>query len=315
MKRYLVTLPMAAFLAVAASAQTNQPASAQTQTQPASQQTDVKADSDHQPLTLEQHEGFWGHLNPFARKKYVRKQLTPVVGRVNELDELTASNTKMIKDVDARSTEGIRLATAKATEADNHAVDATNRANQANMTAQQATARLGGVEKTVSNIDQYQKIQDTEIRFRSGSSVLSQKAKDALDQMIEPLKSQRGYVVEVQGFAPARGAAGITSSQKMAQAVVRYLVENDVPVYRIYTLGMGNTAKSADGSAERVKTGKVEVSLMRNDLSALESAQNAGTATTPAGSSVQGQQAPASNLPQSDKPVDQAPKAPVVPKN
>src|SRR4051812_16412709 len=269
MKRYLVTLPMAAFLAVAASAQTNQPASAQTQTQPASQQTDVKADQDHQPLTLEQHEGFWGHLNPFARKKYVRKQLTPVVGRVNELDELTASNTKMIKDVDARSTEGIRLATAKATEADNHAVDATNRANQANETATQATARLTGVEKTVSNIDQYQKIQDTEIRFRSGSSVLSQKAKDALDQMIEPLKSQRGYVVEVQGFAPGRGAAGINNSQKMAQAVVRYLVENDVPVYRIYTLGMGNAVKSEDGKAARLTSGKVEVSLLRNDLSAL----------------------------------------------
>src|SRR3954469_10355780 len=154
-KRLVVTLPLAALLAVPALAQSNStPNSTQNQRaqSQSTQQADVKADSDHQPLTLEQHEGFWGHLNPFARKKYVRKQLAPVVGRVNELDELTASNSKLIKDVDARAQEGIRMATAKATEADSHALDATNRANQANETATQATARLGSVEKVVSNI-------------------------------------------------------------------------------------------------------------------------------------------------------------------
>src|SRR5882724_11444255 len=77
-----------------------------------------------QPLKVESKEGFWGHLNPFARKKYVRRQMAPIVGRVNELDELTASNSKSIKDVDARASEGIRLASAKANEADSHAVDA-----------------------------------------------------------------------------------------------------------------------------------------------------------------------------------------------
>jgi outer membrane protein OmpA-like peptidoglycan-associated protein len=300
-KRFVITLPLAALLAVPVFGQTNQPQTSQsspnqvqsTQQQPADT---VKSDPDRQPLTLEQHEGFWGHLNPFARKKYVRKQLSPVVGRVNELDELTASNSKMIKDVDARSTEGIRLATAKATEADNHALDATNRANQANDTATQATARLGSVEKTVSNIDQYQKVQDTEIRFRSGQSVLSSKAKAALDQLIDPLKSQRGYVVEVQGFAPGRGSVGIQSSQKMADAVVRYLVENDA------------APKSADGSASRVTSGKVEVSLMRNDVSSL-----ASSGSTPAGSNVPAMAAPA--LPQSDQPIQQqVPKTqPVLP--
>src|SRR5438067_8629490 len=305
-KRFVITLPLAALLALPALAQTNQPAAnpspSQAQSTQQQQPDAVKSDSDHQPLVLEQHEGFWGHLNPFARKKYVRKQLTPVVGRVNELDELTASNSKMIKDVDARATEGIRQATAKATEADSHALDATNRANQANDLATQASNRLGSVEKTVGNIDQYQKVQDTEIRFRSGQAVLSKKAKEALDQLVDPLKSQRGYVVEVQGFAPGRGSASIQRSQKMADAVVRYLAENDVPVCRIYTLGMGNAApKSADGSATRITSGKVEVSLMRNDLSALQSA----SASTPAGSNVPAQAAPNSGSPQSDQSIDQ----------
>ena len=59
-------------------------------------------------------QGFWGTINPFARKKYVRRRLSPIRNRVNELDDLTAANAKAIKDVDARAQESIRQATAKA---------------------------------------------------------------------------------------------------------------------------------------------------------------------------------------------------------
>src|SRR5438270_9594444 len=103
-----------------------------------SDQTQAKSADQLQPLTYEKHEGFWGHLNPFARKKYVQRQLNPVRDRLNELDELTAGNSKAIKDVDSRATEGIRLASNKANEADQHAVDAGNRAQLASQTAQQA---------------------------------------------------------------------------------------------------------------------------------------------------------------------------------
>ena len=70
-------------------------------------------------------------MNPFARKKYVQRQTGPIRDRINELDELTAANGKMIKDVDSRAQEGIKLASAKANEADQHAIDAGNRATQA----------------------------------------------------------------------------------------------------------------------------------------------------------------------------------------
>ena len=102
--------------------------------------------SARQPLQPETREGFWGKMNPFARKKYVQKQLSPIRNRVNELDDLTAENARQIKDVDARAQEGIRQADAKATQADQHAVDAGNRAQQANQTALQASTRLNTVE-------------------------------------------------------------------------------------------------------------------------------------------------------------------------
>src|SRR5215831_10037746 len=134
-KSYLLSLSLAAALAIPAVAQQQTQSSSQDQqqqAQPASQQSADQAQSatGKQPLTYERHEGFWGHMNPFARKKYVNRQLDPVRGRVNELDELTAKNSKMIADVDSRATEGIRQAMSKASDADTHAVDAGNRANQ-----------------------------------------------------------------------------------------------------------------------------------------------------------------------------------------
>jgi len=267
---YLLSLSLAAALAVPAVAQQSQSSNTQNQqqAQPADQQAQTQTQSQtesatgKEPLKYERHEGFWGHMNPFARKKYVNRQLDPVRGRVNELDELTAKNAKMIADVDSRATEGIRNAMSKANEADTHALDAGNRANQAQQTAQTAHTRITGVEQTVSKLDQYQPVTQAEIRFRSGQTALSQNAKEALDQIASSLKGQKGYIVEVEGFSPGNGSTAIESSRSMAQMVVRYLVLNhDVPLYRIYTVGMGNAPlQSEDGKPKRARGGRVEIS-------------------------------------------------------
>ena len=221
-------------------------------------------------------------MNPFARKKYVQRQTEPIRDRINELDELTANNSKMIKDVDARAQQGIQLAATKANEADQHAVDAGNRAQAAQQTATQANTRITTVEQVVGNIDQYKATNQTEIRFRPGQSVLSQNAKTALDDMATPLKNQRGYIIEVQGFSSGHGQAAIATSQKMADSVVRYLVLNhDVPVYRIYVVGMGNAPVPSASTDDQSKTkrtsgGRVEISLLKNDLEQLTA-----TSTTP----------------------------------
>jgi outer membrane protein OmpA-like peptidoglycan-associated protein len=258
------------------------------QAQPAATSTDqstttttVVGASGKPALQPDTHEGFWGKINPFARKKYVQRQTAPIRDRVNELDELTASNTKMIKDVDSRASEGIRLASAKASEADQHALDAGNKAQLANQTATQANTRLTTVEQVVGNIDQYKASTQTEIRFRPGQSALSANAKAALDEMATPLKDQRGYIIEVQGFSSGRGQAAIQTSQKMADSVVRYLVLNhEIPVYRIFVVGMGNApvpTDAQDAKAKHVSGGRVEISLLKNDVEQLSA--NAAPAT------------------------------------
>ncbi len=305
----LMVLPLAATLMAPAFAQQAPATSSQSQpaatTSSSAAATNDQNTSALQPLVPDTHEGFWGKVNPFARKKYVQKQMAPIRDRVNELDELTASNSKAIKDVDARATEGIRQASARADQADQHAVDAGNRAQQAQMTAQQATQHLQTVQTAVTNLDQYQPSTDAELRFRPGQTVLSAKAKEALDQIADSVKDQRGYIIEVQGFAPGASQASIASSQKMADSVVRYLVvDHQVPVYRIYTLGMGNAKVTpsaqaqqtdANGKAVRPYRGaRVQVTVLKN--SGVESL-NSQAMATPANPSATPQAAPAQSSP------------------
>jgi outer membrane protein OmpA-like peptidoglycan-associated protein len=274
--RLVIALPLAALLALPAVAQST--SSTQDQSQPAASQTqssDTGNATGKAPLAAPSREGFWGRVNPFARKKYVQRQTEPIRDRVNELDELTANNGKAIKDTDQRAQAGIKLASDKANEADQHAIDAGNKATQAQQSAQQVTTRVQTVETVVSNIDQYKASNQTEIRFRPGQTMLSKNAKDALDQMADGVKGQRGYIIEVQGFSSGKGQAAITTSQKMAESVVRYLVLNhEIPVYRIYLVGMGNAPlPSSDETAKtkRISGGRVEISLLKNDLEQLSS--------------------------------------------
>jgi outer membrane protein OmpA-like peptidoglycan-associated protein len=276
--RLVIALPLAAVLAMPALAQST--SSSQDQNQPAAQTQSASTDSStgnatgKAPLAAPSREGFWGRMNPFARKKYVQRQTEPIRDRVNELDELTAGNSKQIKDVDSRAQAGIKLASDKANEADQHAIDAGNKATAAQQSAQQVTTRVQNVETVVSNIDQYKASNQTEIRFRPGQTVLSKNAKDALDQMATSVKGQRGYIFEVQGFSSGKGQTAIQTSQKMAESVVRYLVlTHDIPVYRIYLVGMGNAPVASDDASKtkRINGGRVEISLLKNDLEQLSS--------------------------------------------
>ena len=264
--------------------QTSQPAASQTATTSQTSSSDQSTQyATGKPLQPPAREGFWGRINPFARKKYVQRQTEPIRDRLNELDELTAGNSKSIKDVDSRAQQGIQMASSKADAADQHAIDAGNKAQMAQQTATQANTRLTNVEQVVTNIDQYKATNQTEIRFRPGQTVLSKNAKSALDDMATPLKSQRGYIIEVQGFSTGKGTAAIQTSQKMADSVVRYLVLNhEIPVYRVYVVGMGNApSPSAEQGAKGKHTsgGRVEVSLLKNDL---EQLANANGTTAPA---------------------------------
>jgi len=215
---------------------------------------------------MQSKEGFWGHMNPFARKKWVHRQLDPIKDRTNELDQLQSKNANDIRDVDSRATAGINKAMDAANTADQHAQDANSRATAAQNTATTASTRTDALNGTVSNLDQYQQVASTAVPFASGRTSLGPKGKADLDDLAAKVSGEKGYIIEVQGYS--RG--GVQTSQAMADSVVRYLVvEHQVPVYKIYKTGMGrNTAKSTDG--EKVVTNGVQVTLLHNSLATMD---------------------------------------------
>jgi len=229
------------------------------------------------PLEMQSREGFWGKMNPLARKRWVHRQVDPIKDRTNELDQLQAKNANDIRDVDTRATAGINKAMNAANTADQHAVDAGNRANAAQNTATNASNRTDALHSTVSNLDQFQTVSATEVPFVSGRTTLGPKAKAALDDVAEKASTEKGYIIEVQGFS----RAGVQTSQAMADAVVRYLVvEHQVPVFRIYRTGLGrNTATAVDGV--KPLTNGVQVTLLHNSLATMGSTSASNNVPAP----------------------------------
>jgi outer membrane protein OmpA-like peptidoglycan-associated protein len=236
------------------------------------------------PLANQSKEGFWGHMNPFARKKWVNRQTAPIKDQVNELDQLQAKNANDIKDVDSRAQAGIKNAMNTANTADQHAQDAANRANSAQTLAGNASTRTDALGNTVGNLDQYQTVSATAVPFAAGRTTLGPTGKSDLDSLAATLASEKGYIIEVEGYS----RSGVQTSQAMADAVVRYLVtEHQVPVYRIYRTGLGKNTAKPEGDEKALVNG-VEVKLMHNSLASMSSSSasnEAAPTTSPAGTS------------------------------
>jgi hypothetical protein len=217
-------------------------------------------------------EGFWGHMNPFARKKWVKKRLDPINDRLTELDQVNAKNAADIKDVDARAQAGIQKAQSAAEAANQVATAANTQAQGASSTAQGASSHVDRINTTVNGLDQYKQISDLDLTFRGGNPMLSKDAKSQLDTLAANLTGHQGYIVEMEARAPGAGAAGIQTSQRLAESVARYLVtEHQIPVYRMHYVALGNAPVETAGSdtkPERVRTSTVHIRLMENSLAA-----------------------------------------------
>lgn len=267
----LPALLLGSALGVSAFAQTSTPPAQSNPDQAAPSSSSTMNPNDNttyatgKPLQNQSKEGFWGKVNPFARKKWVNRQTAPIKDQVNELDQLQAKNANDIKDVDSRSQAGIKNAMNAANTADQHAQDAASRANSANQLASNASTRTDALGNTVGNLDQYQTVSSTAVPFASGRTTLGPTGKSDLDALATTLSGEKGYVIEVQGYS----RAGVQASQAMADAVVRYLVtEHQVPVYRIYKTGLGkNTVKPAEG--EQAVVNGVRVTLLHNSLATM----------------------------------------------
>src|SRR5918996_4225713 len=143
-------------------------------------------------------------------------------------------------------------------------------AKAAQATADAAVAGVTATNERISALDDYQPQDTAAVNFRSGSAVLSTDAKTALDDIASKALNAKGYVLEVSGFADSRGSVNLNRqlSQRRADAVIRYLVENhNIPLRRIITpFGYGEMQPVAENDTRegRAQNRRVEVKLLVN---------------------------------------------------
>src|ERR1700722_18241157 len=100
-----------------------------------------------------------------ASKNYVKSETTPLINKTNELDDLTAKNSKDIKDVDARVQAGLATVNAKTDTVEQKAQTAGQNAAAAQQVADAANTRVGVLTDTVANLDNYHAVAETSVKF------------------------------------------------------------------------------------------------------------------------------------------------------
>lgn len=186
--------------------------------------------------------------------------------RVNPVEDRVGSNEQKIASVEANA----QRLSGQLDELAAVSNAARGGARAAQETADSAVAGVNATNDRISALDDYTPQESVAVNFRLNSAVLLAPAKTQLDDLANKAVSAKGYVIEVSGFTDATGSVERNRmlSQRRADAVIRYLVENhQVPLRRIITpYGYGETNAVADNSTRdgRAQNRRVEVKILVN---------------------------------------------------
>jgi OmpA-OmpF porin, OOP family len=221
-----------------------------------------------------------------ASKNYVRQQTTPLINKTNELDDLTAQNSKAIKDVDARAQAGIQDVNNRAGAADQKAQAAGQQAAQAQQLADNAVHRVDTLTEAVANLDNFKVVSETSVHFGFDRDFLTKQAKEELDKLASSVPNTKGYIITVEGGTDSTGPSDYNYglSERRANSVIQYLGSKyNIPPHKIYLVGLGKdkpveSNKTREG---RAKNRRVDVHLMTNSTGAAPQPPATGSAAPP----------------------------------
>lgn len=147
--------------------------------------------------------------------------------------------------------------------------------NQQNIAANKQQIEQN-IKDTEENTNRFMQLADYDVKgqatvkFRVGSSKISEEDLQQLKQLADTATGLKGYIVEVVGYADATGSAVMNEklSGDRAKAVVSYLVQQcNVPVHRVVAPGaMGEyqPAQSNETKEGRAENRRVEVKILVN---------------------------------------------------
>ncbi|PWT82222.1 MAG: hypothetical protein C5B44_02580 [Acidobacteria bacterium] len=189
-----------------------------------------------------------------------------VESRAAPLEERATTTEKRVTDVE----ENAKRLSGQLDELAAVANTARGGAKAAQETADAAVAGVNSTNERISALDDYEPQTVSAVNFKTGSAILLPDSKTKLDDIATKAMNAKGYVIEVSGYADSTGSEKFNRvlSQKRADAVIQYLVENhNIPLRRIITpYGYGESHPVADNTTRegRAENRRVEIKLLVN---------------------------------------------------
>ena len=178
-----------------------------------------------------------------AKKSYVRKQVEPIIEKVNHLDDETAKNTHEIKDADARYEQGMQALMTRTDQTASQADTAEQQATKAQQAADNASHKVTELSGMVSNVENYKVVNQVSVHFPLDQDTLTSEAEKTLDQLAPQLSNTRNYIITVEGGTDSAGDKeyNYDLSHRRADMVKIYLsAKCNVPAFKIHVVGLGN---------------------------------------------------------------------------
>jgi outer membrane protein OmpA-like peptidoglycan-associated protein len=194
----------------------------------------------------------------------VENRLSATQTRLNETEQNAQRISGQVQELSAVSNAARSGAKAAQESADN----AMAAANNAKSLADNARAGVQAANERIASLDDYNIRQTATIHFKVGSATLSKEDIEELEKLAAVAKSEKGYVIEVAGFASSDGdrAYNRRLSQWRADAVIQYLAENySISLRRFITpMGYGESQPLADNHTRtgRQENRRVEVRIL-----------------------------------------------------
>ena len=228
--------------------------------------------------------------NSMRASRQIDTRVAPLESRTGTLEGRTGTLENRAGQIENR--QGQLEDTEKQTQT--HVGQVEQQVGQVKTEADQANQGVTDVNNRVSDLDNYDTKYSEVVYFRVNSIVLTADDKKKLDDLSQKALNEKGYVVEVAGFADKTGGTVLNQelSEKRAHAVIQYLEEQgNIPIHRILTpAGMGTTHEAAanNTAAGRKLNRRVEVRVLVNK--GVVAGSNQGSAP-PASTSSAGQPA------------------------
>lgn len=196
----------------------------------------------------------------------VENRLAETQNRLGEAEQNAQRMSGQVQELSAVSNAargGAKAAQETADNAMSTATDARSRADNARVGVQAANERI-------TSLDDYAVKDSATVHFKVDSAVLSPEDKSELEKLASQAREEKGFLIEVAGFASADGdeAYNRRLSQRRADAVIQFMAENySIPLRRFVTpMGYGESQPVSDNKTRtgRQENRRVEVRILVN---------------------------------------------------